>query len=170
MVRLEHAATLDGLKREAQRLTDLAGLRDDEAAVLDFPALLAFWQSDLGARVRAQAPWVRRELAFTARFTAAELATLTGETLAPDLAEEFVVVQGAVDLAVLGPEEIWIVDFKTDGLAPGADALAAKARHYAPQLQLYALALSRIYRRPVSAAWLYFLNHHTAIKVPLGRA
>ena len=50
--------------------------------------------------------------------------------------DEFVVVQGVADLVVLLPEEIWLVDFKTDEIA--ADELPEKKRLYEPQLKLYA--------------------------------
>jgi len=122
--------------------------------------LAAFWQSDLGRKVRAQAQFVHRELAFTARFSPKEIAALTGELPEPALEGEFIVVQGVADLAVVLPSEIWLVDFKTDAVE--AAALAERARLYAPQLKLYARALSQIYRRPVSAAWLYFLTAQTA--------
>jgi ATP-dependent helicase/nuclease subunit A len=167
LVRLERTAGLEDLKLEAQRLVELGCLRAEDATLLDFPALAAFWESDLGARIRSQASSVRRELAFTARFSPAELAVLTGEPLAPGLEDDFVVVQGAVDLAVILPGEIWIVDFKTDRVAPGPDALAAKTKLYAPQLKLYALALSRIHHRPVSAAWIYFLARSAAVPLNL---
>ena len=77
------------------------------------------------------------------------------------------VVQGVVDLAVIQSEEITLLDFKTDH-ASGAQ-LKTTAKLYAPQLQLYAQALSLIYRRPVSACWLYFLAAHQAVPVPLSR-
>jgi len=163
LVSLERTASLEDLKTEARRMAEVGCLPAAEVALLDFPALAAFWQSDLGARIRTHARAVRRELAFTARFSATELAALANETPAPELDGEFVVVQGAVDLAVLLPEEIWIVDFKTDRVAPGPEALAAKAQLYAPQLELYARALARIYDRPVSAAWLYFLSPRAAV-------
>jgi ATP-dependent helicase/nuclease subunit A len=70
--------------------------------------------------------------------------------------DEFVVVQGFADLAVILPEEIWLVDFKTDHVDRGA--MAAVVQFYEPQLKLYALALGRIYRRPVTGAWLHFLS------------
>ena len=59
------------------------------------------------------------------------------------------------DLAVIRPEAIWIVDYKTDDLTAGE--LPSAVARYAPQLRLYALALTRIYRRPVTEAWLHFL-------------
>jgi ATP-dependent exoDNAse (exonuclease V) beta subunit len=68
--------------------------------------------------------------------------------------EEFVIVQGVIDLAVVMPEEIWVLDFKTDHFA-GAD-LEAKIRIYRPQLSLYAQAIARIYGRPVTRRWLHF--------------
>ena len=71
------------------------------------------------------------------------------------MADEFVVVQGVADLIVLRPKEIWLLDFKTDEVA--AAELEAKAKFYEPQLKLYALALARIYQRPVTQCWLHFL-------------
>ena len=66
------------------------------------------------------------------------------------------------------PGEIWIVDFKTDSLAPGPDALDAKVKLYAPQIKLYTLALSRIYDCPVSEAWFYFLGGRIAVSTLTG--
>jgi len=163
LVCLESAGSPEALKLEAERLCRQGGLRAEDLALLDFPALAAFWQSELGARIRDQTRFVRRELAFTARFAPAELAALVAEPPEAGLENDIVVVQGAVDLAVLLPGEIWIVDFKTDRLGPGPDALTAKVKLYSPQLRLYAMALSRIYARPVSAAWFYFLAGRCAV-------
>jgi ATP-dependent exoDNAse (exonuclease V) beta subunit len=68
---------------------------------------------------------------------------------------EFVIITGVADLVVLRPEEIWIVDFKTDAVEP-AD-WEKKAQRYQPQMTLYALALSRIFSRPVTRCWLHSL-------------
>jgi ATP-dependent helicase/nuclease subunit A len=76
-------------------------------------------------------------------------------------------VQGVADLVVMLPEEMWLVDFKTDQITT-AD-LAGKVKSYEVQLQLYAQALARIYHRPVSETWLHFLalkrsvSLHTAV-------
>ena len=78
---------------------------------------------------------------------------------------EFIVVQGVVDLAVLLPEEIWLIDFKTDRVAP--KQIAARAQEYEPQIRLYAGALSRIYCRPVSGCWLYFLTQKKSVPISL---
>ena len=57
---------------------------------------------------------MRRELAFTAKFSPKELDEIPGTKSDPKLDGEFVVVQGIADLVVLLPKEIWMVDFKTD--------------------------------------------------------
>ncbi len=162
LVSLEQTGTLAGLKQEAQRLEGEHALSAKEIAHLDFSALAAFWQSDIGQKIRAQAGKVRRELAFTARFSPEELKR-SGERTPELFDEEFIVVQGVADLVVLLPEEIWLVDFKTDHFA--ATELAEKVKLYEPQLQLYALALARVYRRPVSQIYLHFLATRKSVTV-----
>jgi ATP-dependent helicase/nuclease subunit A len=154
---LQHVALekTGDLAAEIQRLVRENYLSADESAALDLGALAKFWDSDLGEKIRAHAANVRRELPFTARFSPAEIAKITGGKIAEGLAEEFIVVQGVADLVVLLPDEIWLVDFKTDAVA--ADRLAEKIKTYAPQLQLYAAALEKIFTRQVTLRALHFL-------------
>jgi ATP-dependent helicase/nuclease subunit A len=79
--------------------------------------------------------------------------------------DEWVIVQGFVDLAVIGPDEVWVLDFKTDRIADAQSLVNA----YGPQLRLYALALSRIYSRPVTRLWLHSLpaRHSIPLVPPL---
>jgi ATP-dependent helicase/nuclease subunit A len=162
-VSLPHVGTVAGLKKEARRLQSRKALRADEVGLLDFEALAAFWSSELGQSIRARSRFVQRELPFTLRLAAPELLVWTGDTLTQKLEDEFVVVQGVADLVVLKPQEIWLLDFKTDRLQP--NEIAARAKSYEPQLRLYAAALSRIYRRPASNAWLYFLSCRAAVEI-----
>ena len=151
------------LLAEAERLKMAGALTGEQTALLNLPALAAFWTSSLGQRIRAEEPFVQRELAFTARFAPNELAAFSGQASDPSLGEEFVVVQGVADLAVMRREEIWLVDFKTDRLS--AEEALGRSKEYEPQLRLYARALSRIYRRPVTEAWFYFLGCGEAVQV-----
>jgi ATP-dependent helicase/nuclease subunit A len=66
-----------------------------------------------------------------------------------------VAIQGVVDLAVILPDAIWILDFKTDQVQ-GAQ-IDEHVRRYEPQLRLYGWALESIYRRKVAHRWLHFL-------------
>jgi ATP-dependent helicase/nuclease subunit A len=152
-VTLEKANDLAG---EAKRLLQENFLTADEYAALDLEALEQFWQSPLGRRICAQAPGsVKRELPFTARFSPAEIALISGGPVEGTLTDEFIVVQGVADLVVLLPEEIWLVDFKTDQASAGE--LEFKKQIYEPQLQLYSAALEKIFARKVTRRALHFL-------------
>ncbi len=162
-VSLEHVSSPAELREQATQLHHAGWLNDAELQSLEFDALAHFWKSDLGARIVRQASSVRRELQFTARLTATDLAEC-GLAPAADLASgEFVVVQGMVDLAVVLPGEIWIVDFKTD--AVDARESPERARLYEPQLKLYARALSRIYGVKIAECCLYFLAQRATVPV-----
>ena len=160
---LGRVATAAELRRQAEAFESKGTLDTAELKCLEFDRLAAFWDSDLGRKLRAQAPFIRRELPFTARFPANEVATFSGEVHDQALNNEFVVVQGVADLVVLLPDQTWLLDFKTDEIAPAA--LEHKTHLYAPQLQLYARALAQIYRRPVTHSWLYFLALGTEVVV-----
>ena len=152
---LESGTSPAALRAEAERLEKAKVLSAAEGAALNLEAIAAFWNSEAGRKIGAEKSNVRRELPFTARFSPAELEAVTGVKSAPELADEFVVVQGVADLAVLLPQEIWLVDFKTDDVRP--TELPARVQLYAPQLKLYALALEKIFSRPVTRRWLHFL-------------
>ncbi len=164
LMALERAGSAGELRLEGQRLQAEGALSAEEFGCLDFGALEAFWQSELGERIRVQARHVRRELEFTARFSPDELAHDAGAEHMDEA--EFVVVQGAADLAVLLPGEIWLVNFKTDQIT--AAELPERLKQYEAQLRLYARALSMIYGRPVTEAWLHFLALGRSLAVESG--
>ena len=150
----------DNLDAEAGRLMRENYLSADERATLDVPALSAFWNSDLGCKIRKHKEHVRRELPFTARFSPAELQMMTGVKAEPGLEQEFVIIQGVADLVVVLTDEIWLVDFKTDEVS--ARELPEKIKIYSPQLKLYASALEKIFGRKVKMRALHFLSaQHT---------
>jgi len=145
------------LRAEAESMRIAGDLSVEEIGVLDFAALSAFWQSPVGKSFRLFGETeVHRELPFTARMSTADLRALNLPLANPALGdEEFVVIQGVVDLAAIREREIWLLDFKTDHVRSAAE-VAARVEHYSPQVKLYSLALARIYRRPVTRCWLHF--------------
>jgi ATP-dependent helicase/nuclease subunit A len=166
-VSLDRACGGAELAGEAEQLCRQGFLTPEEAAAVDVTAVAAFWNSPLGQRILGRAEWVRRELPFTARFAPEDLQELALTGTAGLAADEFVIVQGVADLVVIQPEEIWLVDFKSDQVGEGE--LGDRCRSYAPQLSLYALALQRIYQRPVTEAWLHFLALRRSVPVELVR-
>jgi ATP-dependent helicase/nuclease subunit A len=169
-VDLNRAGSEAELRAEAGRLRNSGLISVKQFAALEFKSLAAFWQAGVGGKFRAQAAKVRRELAFTARFSPDELDNVVGLSRHDDRTPqngvttgEFVVVQGVADLVALLPDEIWLLDFKTDDV--DTQFLEEKKRFYEPQLKLYALALARIYNRPVTQSWLHFLAPGESVPV-----
>ncbi len=162
-VALEKTADEQGLREEAERMVATGKLTAEEAAALNFEALLGFWNSPFGESARAHADAVQRELSFTARFNRSEIQSADNEPEPAGETDDFVVVQGAVDLAVVKPDAIELVDFKTDRLRE--QELPAKRKLYEPQIRLYAAALEKVYRRPVTRAALHFLALSRTVNV-----
>jgi len=163
-VDLNETGNVPNLRNEAEQLVADTLLRQEEADALDFEAVASFWNSPVGSSVRSRLTEVHRELPFTARFTVADLAKCGVGGVNPSLPpDEFVVVQGVMDLVVIGPKELWLLDFKTDRLY--AEDMPEKLKLYTPQLKLYALALERIYQRPVTKRWLHWLYLRETVEV-----
>ncbi|HVU99988.1 MAG TPA: UvrD-helicase domain-containing protein, partial [Verrucomicrobiae bacterium] len=154
-VSLDQTDTTVKLRAESERLMAAGLFSPEDARHLDLDAIAAFWNSPAGKVIRENADRARRELSFTAKFFQPELDALLGRPSGAELNDEFSVVQGVADLALFLPEEIWLVDFKTDAIT--RRDLDEKLNTYTPQLKLYAQALSHIYRKPVTKTWLYFL-------------
>jgi ATP-dependent helicase/nuclease subunit A len=154
---------MDWFRCEAERMVDSGRLTQEQAESLDLADLADFWNSELGCRIRARARFVHRELGFTARFSPEQLVPFGAQSGRQDVGSEFVLVQGVADLVVISPEEIWLLDFKTDQLK--IKNLNARVAAYRPQIELYAHALSRIYRRPVTESWLHFIGLRQSVAV-----
>ncbi|MFN0067033.1 MAG: UvrD-helicase domain-containing protein [Limisphaerales bacterium] len=153
----------EALAAAADALVTEGWLRPDQRAALDFAGLAAFFAGDLGRRIRERAAGVEREVPFTFRLTEADAARLGGDGDAGKPGGEFQVVQGVADLVVRMPDEIWLVDFKTDDVPP--NEAPARAVEYRTQVNLYALALEGIYGRPVSERWLWFLRARRGVRL-----
>ena len=72
-------------------------------------------------------------------------------------------LQGVVDCALLEPEGITVIDFKTDRVTE--ETIHVTADRYSLQVQTYADALSRIYEMPVKRKLLYFFNLDTFMEL-----
>ena len=86
-----------------------------------------------------------------------------GSNYGENLSREQVLLQGVVDCALLEPDGITIVDFKTDYVKE--ETLAAVTERYCTQVETYGDALSRIYEMPVKAKYLYFFGLNRFVEV-----
>jgi len=156
-VDLDSTSNPTTLQNEAQRLTALRILSSEQAQCLNWNVLSDFWNSELGLHLKRNVDHLRRELPFTAAFRPDELQL-------PPAIDDFIVVQGIVDAALILPEEIHLLDFKTGQVT--STSLPDEVQRYSTQLHLYALALQRIYQRPVTRLWIHFLSAQVTVPIP----
>ena len=163
-VALQPDMSLEHLEQQREDMIASNNLDPRATDALDLEAIHQFWNGSAGKTILDHADSVQREMPFTARFKLSELAAIG---LSPDdvseTSEDFVVVQGIVDLCILDKESIQILDYKTDSIQE--EAVSTRLNHYQVQLELYAQALQRIYQRPVTRKWLHFLTLNKTIEV-----
>ncbi len=161
---LSQPMTQEKLKNQLDQMIESGQLDPEARQALDLSSIADFWGSRVGRNILENQNQVHRELPFTARFSLEELMELQLANFSKKITnEDFVVIQGVVDVAVLGKDSIFILDYKTDRMDDSS--LPSKLQQYRPQLELYAKALQRIYQRPVTHKWLHFLSIHQTIEV-----
>ncbi len=166
LVSLDRVSNANALRAEAERIQQSGLLSAEEVGALDLSAIAAFWNSDVGQKIVAQAACLQREHPFTARLNGNDLGRfgLSGDR--KNFGDEFIVLQGVIDLAVILPDEIWVLDFKTDQINEAE--IGERANYYRQQVALYADAMEKIYRRPVTRRWLHFLARQKTLEIDAG--
>ena len=137
-------STDEAVLQDLNRLVLNGLLTSSQLKMIDIPSILTFFRSELGARVLS-AKCLLREFKFSILMGAG--------TETPD---DQVLMQGVVDCAIIDEDSVTIIDFKTDRV--DMDTVDERAKRYASQVNIYATALSRIYQKPVKAAYLYFFS------------
>ena len=134
----------EGVVQELDRLLDQGFLTEEQRQMIKPEKIADFFASPLGQKLRSGTPYLREF-----KFSILD----DGRHYDPDLEGEEVLLQGVVDCALLEEDGITIIDFKTDYVT--AETLDALTDRYRIQVQTYADALSRIYQKPIKAAYLY---------------
>lgn len=150
---LDFAAAADeaGVASELQRMVSEGLIGQEDLAAVDRSSIAWFASTPLARGIRNAAKTYWRECPYIA----AEALTFFDRSIdAPP--DDYVLVRGIVDGILPVADGIDIVDFKTDVVAP--EAVAERARRYRPQMELYARAVSRLWRRPVRTCHLVFLG------------
>jgi ATP-dependent helicase/nuclease subunit A len=140
---------------QIKRLRQRELLTEEQAKAVHVSALERFLQSPLAKEICAGGN-VLREYRFTLLMDA--------QVYDPEAPEgDSIMLQGVVDCALLEPDGITIVDFKTDYVTH--DTVSVVAERYAPQVQTYADALERIYVQQIKKTLLYFFAMDTFVEV-----
>ena len=117
---------------------------------VDDEAILGFFWEDFGRDVLS-AVEVRRELHFTGAFPA--------DVLLENGQNDTMILQGAIDMIYRRKDGSWIlVDYKTNRLTPEREK--DFLRHYGRQMELYAMALAKLFDIKVSQSVFYLAAEH----------
>ncbi len=141
-----HCGTAEQVRSQMEAMVEQGFLTQRQIDMVDAAQIAAFFATDLGRKV------VSSETVREFKFSVLDPA----EHFDPALAGEQILLQGVVDCAILEPDGITIIDFKTDAVT--ADTVGQRAESYRSQVTAYADAMARIYERPVKAAALYFFQ------------
>ncbi len=144
----------DAIRQEVERLVVNAYIPREYGDLVDCQAICDFFASDLGKRMMQNSD-VIREFKFSI--------LLNGEAYDPSLIGEKILLQGVVDCAILEDDGITILDFKTDKVTE--ESLSQIASEYIQQVSAYKKAISRIYQKPIKAAYLYFFRSRSFVAV-----
>ena len=152
-VRFDACTDSEGLEQEIERLTNARIIPAELAPKLRREDILAFFRTDLGRKLMTEKHI--REF----KFSILEDAGIYGD----DLTGEQILLQGVVDCALVEPDGITVVDFKTDYVTE--ETLNAVLARYRPQVDTYSRALERIYETKVKGTYLYFFHLRKLIAV-----
>jgi ATP-dependent helicase/nuclease subunit A len=149
----------EGLTDQLDGMMDKGILSPEERERIPVDWFAGWFESELGRRMLKNIDTILREVPFTMRRSIEELHP--GVVESED--DEFVVVQGIVDVAFLEDDGYVIVDYKTDSI--DADEVPRRATEYEVQMKHYARAIQSILEKPVKQAFLYFLRAGIAREV-----
>ncbi len=152
---LSHAGTLQAVRAEIARLLEKKFLSPRQAEAVRADTIVSLFRSKLGRRIR-EAPVVHREFRFSLLCSANELL--------PVSSEDRILLQGVVDCCLEDPDGLVVIDYKTDSVFTEEQLLQRRGM-YESQVKAYALALSRIFGKPVRESVLYFLSCGRAITI-----
>ena len=140
------------LRRQLIGMIESGGLPRDSERLVDLPALAAFFRSELGRRLRAEAARVRREAMFVTRGGP----EIWDPALSSCDRRDVILIRGMIDALLPTDEGFEIIDYKTGSATP--EQVRERLAHYRSQVETYARAVEAIWRRPVKRRWLVFLD------------
>ncbi len=135
-----------GVREQLQSLVERRLITQQQAELVPVAAIVQFFSTELGKKL--QQGKVLREFKFSV--------LVDGSLYDEALAGEQILLQGVVDCALIEPEGITVIDFKSDYVTE--ETLPDKVHLYASQVQTYAEALHRIYEMPIQKKLLYFFH------------
>lgn len=146
-INFSKCGSVDDICVEVRRMIEENRISSEQAALVDCKKIAGFFATDMGLKLR-DAKNVLREFKFSILDDATKYYA--------DARGEQILFQGVVDCAILEDDGVTVLDFKTDYVTE--ETLQAVVNSYKGQVTSYADALSRIYKRPIKTALLYFFS------------
>ena len=146
-IHYDRCDSVAGVRREVNRLVDRKLLTQEQGELINCRSIAALFETPLGQKLMRD-PNVLREFKFSILDD--------GEEYTPGMQGENVLLQGVVDCAIVEHDGITVIDFKTDYVTE--ESIAGLADRYSAQVQTYAGALQRIFRKKIKASYLYFFH------------
>ena len=144
----------ENITKDIGRIVSAGLLAAQQADTIEAEKIFRFFQTPLGQKLRSGRE-VLREFKFSILDNA--------QTYYPGVQDDTILLQGVIDCAIIEDNGITVLDFKTDHVTQ--ENIELKIAQYTVQVQTYAKALSRIYEKPISAAYIYFFAAEKLVSI-----
>lgn len=149
--------SVEGIKAQMEDMVQRGIMSSEETKAVNVKQIAKFFTTDFGKCLTSADEYIR-ELPMSVVKTASELA------IAPTSDE--VLVRCIADLIFVKNGKYYLVDYKTDYIEGGKDEeIAKRADAHRAQIEMYAEAFSRIYKKSVDEKVLIFLNAGKAVTI-----
>jgi ATP-dependent helicase/nuclease subunit A len=148
--------TREAIDRAIENMVHKGSVTSVEGQVIDVDKIIALFEHPIWLEVK-EADEVHKETAFVLGIDAHEIVG-TKEKY-----DDFVMVQGIVDLFFVNYGSVTIIDYKTDYITSGDEQLLVD--RYKEQLILYRQAIERATNLPVEKCYIYALQTNAFIGV-----
>lgn len=145
---------VEAIQDDIVRMVSAGLITQEQAEIIDVVTIFNFFQTELGKKL-CSSTQILREFKFSILVNA--------DTYYSGIHNDQILLQGVVDCALIEDCGITIIDFKSDFITE--NNLQEKIHQYSEQIKTYANALSRIYQKPIIAAYLYFFSSGQLISV-----
>lgn len=148
---LDPPPTEETVRAALERMVERELLTEEQRDAVDTAAIASFFRTELGLRL-VGARQVRREVPFSFGLPASDV---YGVQAGPESAD-VIMLQGVIDCVFEEEDGLVLLDYKTDQLKGRSPQSIAEG--YRLQLELYARAVERIWKRPVIGKFIYLFD------------
>ncbi|WP_309296618.1 helicase-exonuclease AddAB subunit AddA [Niallia sp. NCCP-28] len=162
-INLKEMITAKYIERLVEEMVTKELLTKEQGEVIEASAIVSFFESEIGKRMR-NADKVVREIPFNIAYSASQIyKDWSGN-------DESVLVQGIIDVYFEDEKGSVLLDYKTDTITGKykegfIEAKPVLLKRYRQQIDLYTDALEKILKRKIDEKYLFFLDGGNSLKM-----